>query len=110
MIPCICIDDANKPLPIPKEKWVKLDEEYHIDLITIHPNQGFIQGCSLHEKPLENCAPFEYFKLSRFAIKLEDLEALIQLMKDSTELNDLDISKLLKESGIQIREPKLANV
>lgn len=107
MVPCICIDDTNKPMPIPAKDWVKLDEAYHITLITVHPNQGFIQGCALYEKPLINCEPFEFFKLNRFAVKMEDFQMLVDLIKESADINDVDVAKLLEESGIHIKNQKL---
>lgn len=60
-------------------------------------NQG-IQGVSLYEKPLdETCAPYESFRLSRFAILFEDLELFIALLKNCTDLNDIQIEELMKE-------------
>lgn len=103
-VPCFCIDDRNRPLQIPAKDWVKLEEAYHVTHITLHPNQGNIQGCSLYEKPLTNCQPFEYFKLSRFAFRLEDLPSLIELIQESANLDKVDIMGLLKEAGVQIRE------
>lgn len=104
MIKCICIDDKNKPVEISSSSWVKVDESYNITHIYYHPNQG-IQGCSLYEKPLgENCAPYESFKLSRFAISADDLEKLIELIKNCTELNDIDIKTLIEESQLEIVE------
>ena len=84
--------------------WIKKEETYHITHIYYHPNQG-IQGCSLYEKPLgEDCAPYESFKLSRFAISADDLEKLIELIKNCTELNDIDIKTLIEESQLEIVE------
>lgn len=106
MVPCICVNDLNKPWSIPSEKWVKRDEEYHITLVTFHPmQQGGIQGCSLYEKPLDqSCYPFEYFKLSRFAFTRENLDKLIELIKQSSELDDVQIDRFIKEEELQIVE------
>ena len=104
MIKCICINDSNKPIEIPSSNWIKKDENYHITHIYYHPDQG-IQGCSLYEKPLgEDCTPYESFKLSRFAINVDDLESLIELMKNCTELNDVDIQQLIEESELELIE------
>ncbi|HVG15811.1 MAG TPA: hypothetical protein VM935_12650 [Chitinophagaceae bacterium] len=101
MVNCICINDEDKPIEIPQKKWVVKDEEYRITHVYFHPNQG-LQGCTLYEKPLdETCKPFETFKLSRFAIKLSDLEAFIELCKLCTELNELQIKELIEESELQ---------
>ena len=104
MIKATCIDDTNKPVQIPSSKWIKLDESYHITHIYYHPNQG-IQGCDIYEKPLgEECYPYETFKLSRFAINVTDLERFIELAKNCTELNNIDIKNLIKESQLEIVE------
>ena len=102
MIPCICIDDSNRPKEIPADKWVKEEEEYTITHVYIHPNQGGIQGVTLYEKPLdESCKPYETFKLSRFAIHAKDLEAFIELCKSCSELDEVDVLKLVEESELQ---------
>lgn len=101
MVNCICINDENRPVQIPIEKWVKKDDQYRITHVYFHPKQG-IQGCTLYEKPLdETCKPYETFKLSRFAIHLEDLPAFIELCKMCTELNDVEIKELIEESELQ---------
>lgn len=101
MVNCICINDKRKPAEIPADRWVKKDEEYRITHVYFHPKQG-IQGCTLYEKPLdESCKPYETFKLSRFAIHLEDLPAFIELCKLCTELNDVEIKQLIEESELQ---------
>jgi hypothetical protein len=104
MVEVICIDDKNKPAEIPARFWIKEGEKVHITLVTFHPKQeGGIQGCELYEKPLplEHCAPYNFWKLSRFGITPENLEALIALIKESTELNDVDVRQLVKESELQ---------
>lgn len=102
MVACICIDDSKKPNIIPKSKWIINGDKYHITHVYYHPNQG-ISGVSLYEKPLdESCQPYETFKLSRFAIDIKDLESLIELIKDCTELDNVDVHALLKESELII--------
>ena len=94
----ICIDDKNKPAEIPTDKWVKQEEPYTIIHVTVHQNQNNIQGVTLAELTLdESCAPYEAFKLKRFAIRLEDLQELIDLMLNCTELNEVDIKALIEE-------------
>jgi hypothetical protein len=103
MVQVICIDDKNKPESIPEKYWIKEGEKVHITLVTFHPLQeGGIQGCELYEKPLpiEYCHPYNFWKLSRFGITGENLEALIELIKLSTELNDVDVKKLIDESEL----------
>jgi hypothetical protein len=49
----------------------------------------------------ESCKPYETFKLSRFAIHHDDLQDFIELCKMCTELNELEITKLIEESELQ---------
>jgi hypothetical protein len=105
-IPCICIDDKNRPEVIPISKWVKEGDEYNITHVYLHKFQdGGIQGVSLYEKPLdESCAPYETFRLTRFAFTEEGISMLVELITNCTELNDFDVRKLLEESELQIQE------
>lgn len=103
MVEVVCIDDKNKPEEIPARFWIREGEKVHITLVTFHPLQdGGIQGCELYEKPLpmEYCAPYNYWKLSRFAISPENLEALVALIQQSTALNDVDVRQLLEEAEL----------
>jgi|JI8StandDraft_1071087.scaffolds.fasta_scaffold256623_2 hypothetical protein len=105
MVKATCVNDTNKPKQIPQNKWLVKDNEYTIIKVTIHPNQNGIQGCELAEISLdETCLPYEYYKLDRFAISQDDLEALIELMKLSSTLNDVEINELIKESELVITE------
>lgn len=102
-IKAICIDDTNKPPQIPDHKWVKSGQEYTIIKVTVHPNQNDIQGCELSEISLdESCAPYEYFKISRFAIQKEDLTKLISLIMLSSELSLIDVYKILDDERIEL--------
>ena len=107
MVEVICIDDKNKPQQIPQKYWIKEGEKVHITLVTLHPHQeGGIQGCELYEKPLpiEECAPYNFWKLSRFGITPDNLRALIELIMASTELNEVDVHQLLEEAQLQSLE------
>ena len=98
MIKALCKDDSGKPENIPLSKWVKKDSFYNIVKVTIHPLQGNIQGCELAEITLdESCSPYEYFRLSRFAFREVDIPALVSLIKNSSELNDVDIADLTEK-------------
>jgi hypothetical protein len=104
MIPCICINDSNRPSQIPIEKWVVKGDKYRISHIYYLPKQKQ-QGCDIYEKPLdESCAPYEMFLLYRFAISINDIPKLIELIKNCTDLNDLDIETLIEESQLEILE------
>lgn len=99
-IECICVDDKGKPLEIPQEKWVKEGEKYHITHIFVMIQQGKIKGCELAEFDISDCLPYNCYRLSRFAIKAEDLQKLMQLISDCDELNQLsteDLNKIVRE-------------
>lgn len=98
----ICLDDSNRPKEIPLEKWIKKDSQYHITHIYYHPQQK-IQGVELAEIDLdESCLPYSSFALRRFGISKEDLEKFFQMLKDCTDLNDIDVSKLVEEINLEL--------
>ena len=103
MIPCICIDDKNKPSIIPDEKWVKEGVKYNItyvwqmvDQVGDEVKPRGIQGVSLAELDISAYIPYNCFRMTRFAFDPKDLEALFALMKDCTDLMDADISELIE--------------
>ena len=101
---CLCIDDSNKPVQIPSEKWVKKGEWYNITHIFIMVNQGMIQGCELAEFDISMHKPYNCYRLTRFAILEDDLEKLKQMIKDCDELNklsDIDVNKLVEQLELQ---------
>jgi len=98
MIKCKCINDSNRPEDFPANKWVKKDNEYHITHVYYHVEQG-ISGVELAEVDLKDCKPYISFRMDRFAIAMEDLEKLLELIKDCNNLSDIDIdvNKLIEE-------------
>ncbi len=103
MIECICIDSDNRPEEVPLSHWIQKDFKYHITHVYFHHGQE-IQGVTLHEVRLtKECYPYASYRLSRFAMTRDSLMRLIQMIKDCTELNDFDISELIKESDLQIK-------
>ena len=97
-IKVICINDKDKPAEIPQEKWIKKGEMYTVIHISVHLNQNRIQGATLAEITLdESCAPYEAFRLNRFAFRLTDLQALIDLMKNCTGLDEVDVRHLIEQ-------------
>ena len=105
MIPCICIDDKNKPDEIPLKNWIQEGFTYHITHVFCMRNWNNIQGCNLAEVKIPpECYPYEVYKLSRFGITFDNLEKLRQLMRDCTELDDVNIDKLIEESNLQLIE------
>lgn len=97
MIPCICIDDSNRPGIVPIEKWVKKGQEYHIINVYWMVWQKR-NGVDLAEIELgKDYAPYEVFLLKRFAIPLEFIEDFVNLCKASTEMEGFDINEMVKE-------------
>jgi hypothetical protein len=97
----ICINDANRPKEIPKKKWITRDQEYTCIWITIHPDQGNIQGVMLAEITLdETCAPYETYKLSRFGIHVDDLEDFIALAKECSGFNSDTIKEIIEQENL----------
>lgn len=95
MIPLLCINDNGRPHEIPEHRWPKAGEWYKATHVYRMLNQNEILGVSLYELPLnESNAPYEAFRLSRFGIKPEDIEAFHTLARDRNELSDLDISEI----------------
>lgn len=97
MIPCKCVDDTNRPEDFPISKWVKKDNEYHITHVFYHPEQQ-IQGVEIAEIDMKDCYPYVSFKIDRFSITMEDLEKLLELIKDCNDLNgiEIDVDKLIE--------------
>ena len=100
-IQCICINDSNKPIEISSNKWLKKDEQYHITHIYYHVQQG-LQGVELAEIELtDECFPYQSFALNRFAIFKEDMEKFMQMIKDCTDLNDIEVSSLIEKINLE---------
>jgi hypothetical protein len=107
MIPCICIDDTAKPGPIPFKQWVIRDNRYHITHVFFHPNQQ-VQGVELKEVKLgPEASPYETYRITRFGFTQENFQLLIQMMKDCSKLNEVDIKKLLEEVEVMEEEDQL---
>ena len=89
-IPCICIDDKNRPLEVPVSKWVVKEQEYHITHVYHQYQQKGIKGVELAEFDISDCVPYNCYRLDRFAFTEENLLKLIELMQQCTELNNID--------------------
>ena len=109
MIKVICINDKNRPVEIPTNHWIKLNEQYHITHIFKMINYGNVIGVTLKEidlYSLKDC-PYHQFRLDRFAIHQDDLEKFLKLAQDCSDLNDVDLAKLMKEVNELQFEPVL---
>lgn len=99
-VDCICIDNANRPEVIPLTKWLKKGNSYTIIFTVLVLPQRQI-GVHLSEIELtEKELPYEYFLLSRFAIREEDLMKLNELIKECTDTN-FSMAELLKQTELQ---------
>jgi len=99
MIKCVCINDSNRPTSIPEHKWVKKDQEYHIIFAQFLLPQKQL-GVQLQEIDLdETCAPFEYFLANRFGINQSDIEKLIELVYESTQIKT-SLKELMEQTQV----------
>lgn len=101
MIPCICINDKDRPKEIPASQWVKQGGEYHITFIAYCLPQKLL-AFSLYERPLVGTDPYEYFNAERFGIHEKDLEAFKQMCKDTRELDDFDVMEAIENSSLEL--------
>lgn len=98
MIPAICIDASNKPNEIPKSKWLKEGEKYHVIFTTIVLPQRELAFDLSEIQLTENELPYEYFLSSRFAIRDEDIDRLMELIKDCSD-TDFSVGELMARIG-----------
>ena len=99
MIKCICINDSNRPTTIPEGKWLKKDQEYHIIFAQFLLPQKQL-GVQLQEIDLdETCAPFEYFLANRFGINKSDIEKLIELVYETTQIK-ISLKELMEQTQV----------
>ncbi|GAB4409129.1 MAG: hypothetical protein OHK0053_35940 [Microscillaceae bacterium] len=92
----ICINDKERPNEVPTTRWIKEGNVYHIIQIDKLLAQGGIYGCKLAEINNDDLAPYQYFRLDRFAVP-EDL------IDEEEVLNKIDLSEveeILKEEKI----------
>lgn len=96
-VECICINDSNRPKEIPQSKWVNEGEKYTvIYTVTVLPQKQL--GFHLAEIELtDNELPYEYFLASRFGFTQDNLQKLIELIKDCSEI-DFSMDELLEQT------------
>jgi hypothetical protein len=86
-IEVICINDMHRPNEVPASRWIKKGQTYHIIEVSKLLAQGGIYGCKLAEINNDDLAPYQYFRLDRFAVPIT------QEMEEEL-LNQIDISEL----------------
>lgn len=98
-VECICINDSNRPKEIPAGKWVKEGEKYTvIYTVTVLPQKQL--GFHLAEIELtDNELPYEYFLASRFGFTQENLQKLMELIKDCSDI-DFSMDELLEQTQV----------
>ena len=101
-VPCLCINDKNKPNEILPENWIIEGTKYTINYVYYHVNQG-IQGVTLNEVQTKSLE-YTSYRLDRFAFTQDGLNQLIELMKECTELGKIDIMELIEESNLKLIE------
>jgi hypothetical protein len=100
MIECICINDKNRPKEIPETKWIKEGEKYNVIYTTIVLPQKQLAYHLSEIELTEAEAPYEYFLANRFAVPLENIHKLLELIKDCSETN-FSMEELLKQTELQ---------
>lgn len=104
MIKCLCINDNNKPIQIPNEKWLKKGREYTLLFsMTVLPQKQL--AFQVNEIDLDDsCSPYTWFLANRFAFREEDLQRLIEFIQDCNQIT-FSVNELVKEININEREP-----
>lgn len=104
MVKCICVDVANRPIEVPIEVWPKLGKTYHITHVVWLTKMG-LQGVELAEIEIPPSSfPYEYYRLSRFAVPKDQIEALRTLMKTKTKMSEEEIEELFKKEVVELQE------
>lgn len=99
MIEAICINDRQRPKEVPVDKWIKKGETYHI-IYTVWSITSKELGVHIDEIALDDCcAPYEYYRASRFAFTHENLLLLMQMIKDCNDLS-FSMDELLEQTEL----------
>ena len=95
----ICLNEKGRPNEIPIDKWPIEGEQYHIKWIYKQLQQKGIQGVELAEFDISECVPYNCYDLRRFGIFSDDMNKLMQLFKDCTEMDSIEVGELLSLLG-----------
>lgn len=101
-VPCLCINNKNKPNEILPQNWINEGTEYTINYVYYYPHLG-LQGVTLNEVQTKS-EKYNAYRLDRFAFTQNGLNQLIELMKECTELGKVDIMQLIEESNLELIE------
>lgn len=101
-VPCLCINNKNKPNEILPQNWINEGTEYTINYVYYYPHLG-LQGVTLNEVQTKS-EKYNAYRLDRFAFTQDGLNQLIELMKECTELGKVDIMQLIEESNLELIE------
>lgn len=104
MIEARVINAKDRPNEIPLKRWLEYDEVVHITYVVRCLPQNVL-GFSIYEKPLgEDCYPYQYFTSTRFSIKPEDIQKVIDLYNEIGEaLPESVMTELLENSNLVSR-------
>lgn len=94
---CTCLDDTARPNEIPISQWVKKGVEYTIIKLSYLNMHNRILGVKLEELNIDNCAPYAYFRLTRFGFTKEDLEKLLGVKVNDDDIKEEDLEEQLIE-------------
>jgi len=99
MIKCLCINDNNKPIQIPNEKWLKKGKEYTLLFsMTVLPQKQL--AFQVNEIDLDDsCSPYTWFLANRFAFREEDLQRLVEFIKECNKIT-FSVNELMKETNL----------
>jgi hypothetical protein len=103
MIKCVCIDNDNRPSRVPENKWLEKDKEYTLAFsITVLPQKEL--AFQLQEIELDDsCSPYEWFLANRFAFRKEDLEKLVEFIKECNNIT-FSLNELMKVTTVDERK------
>jgi hypothetical protein len=103
MIKCVCINDKDKPSKIPQNKWLEEGREYTLAFsMTVLPQKQL--AFQVQEIDLDDsCSPYTWFLANRFAFREEDLDRLVEFIKDCNKIT-FSVKELMKETNLHERE------
>ncbi len=101
MIKCLCVNDDNKPNQIPQDKWLEKGKEYTLAFtMTVLPQKQL--ALQVEEIDLDDsCSPYTWFLANRFKFREEDLQKLIEFIKECNHIT-FSVKELMKQTKVSI--------